>query len=182
MRPIEPTFWGQSAWYILHRMSYHFKDIITAKMFYYTLPEILPCGKCRRNIVDVLKLTPFPKNIKDISKWIIKIHNKVNDALGKSIFREKSDKNNYDINIEYEMIFIKSLIATHPGCKEISVEYEEALYIFLSNWFDSIKEINDNIKLDKTKIKSRCAMKKFIKSLGDNCKKLEYCDTTSCRI
>lgn len=182
MRAIEPTFWGPTAWYILHRMSYHFKNISSAKIFYYTLPEILPCGKCRRNIIYILDSIPFPNNVKNIPKWVIRIHNKVNKALGKKIFRENSDKKNYDINIEYEMIFIKSLIATHPGCKEISIEYEEAIYIFLSNWFDSIKETYPDIKLDKTKIKSRFAMKKFIKSLGDNCKKIEYCDTTSCRI
>ena len=55
------TVWGPSAWHFLHTMSFNYPvcpketDKIHYREFILNLKNVLPCGKCRKN----LKLIPY---------------------------------------------------------------------------------------------------------------------------
>jgi hypothetical protein len=101
------TIWGPATWHLLHSISFNYpvnptdSDKQNYKEFILSLKNILPCGKCRKNLVNNLKKCPLEQ--KDLetrdafSKYIYNLHETVNSMLGK-----KSGLNYDDVRDIYE--------------------------------------------------------------------------------
>ena len=87
------TIWGPGIWHFLHTMSFNYPINPTStdknhyKNFILSLQNILPCGKCRENLKNNLKLLPLEqkhlKNRESFSKYIFDLHETVNTMLNK---------------------------------------------------------------------------------------------------
>jgi len=87
------TVWGPSMWHYLHTMSFNYpvdpscNDKKNYRDFILNLQNVLPCGKCRRNLVKNFKKHPL--NIQAMesratfSKYIYDLHEIINEMLGK---------------------------------------------------------------------------------------------------
>jgi hypothetical protein len=101
------TVWGPSAWHFLHTMSFNYpvcpseSDKIHYKEFILNLRNILPCGKCRRNLKKNFKKHPL--EMKDMesretfSRYVYDLHEVINEMLGK-----KSNLSYDDVKERYE--------------------------------------------------------------------------------
>jgi hypothetical protein len=79
---MDTRFWGPSAWKLFHLVTQQGSDLPEeASAFFTTIPFILPCKFCRASITDYYRDHPFPKDKKDLPKWMYAIHNRVNDKL-----------------------------------------------------------------------------------------------------
>ena len=85
--------WGPSLWHYLHIMSFNFPNDPTNlqkqkyKQLIENLKYTLPCKYCRINLVKNLKVLPLKechfKNRKTFSYYIYKLHEHINEMLGK---------------------------------------------------------------------------------------------------
>ena len=87
------SIWGPGMWHYLHTMSFNYPvhpsddDKRHYRDFVLSLRNVLPCGKCRKNLVKNFKRLP----LKDIhmnsratfSKYIYDLHEVINAMLGK---------------------------------------------------------------------------------------------------
>lgn len=101
------TIWGPSLWHVLHTMSFNYPvEPCSEDKHYYmdfvlNLRYVLPCGKCRKNLRKNLR--DLPLHISDMesrdtfSKYMYKLHEKVNKMLGK-----KSGLTYEDVRERYE--------------------------------------------------------------------------------
>jgi hypothetical protein len=88
------TVWGPGMWHSLHCISFNYPIKPTPKQkrqymnFIINLKYVLPCGKCRKNLVKNFKKLPL--TIKDMesratfSLYIYKLHELINKMLNKS--------------------------------------------------------------------------------------------------
>jgi hypothetical protein len=86
--------WGPSLWMTLHTISMNYPCNPTPlqkkqyKTFFDSLQHVLPCGKCRDNLVSNLRTTKYSskvfENRETLSKWVYQLHACVNEMLGKS--------------------------------------------------------------------------------------------------
>ena len=89
---IKPSIWGPHGWKFLHYVSMgyptnpSYEDKSNYKNFYHSLQYVLPCEKCAMNYKQNLRKLPIDNNLESrdsLVKWVIDIHNLVNDELGK---------------------------------------------------------------------------------------------------
>jgi hypothetical protein len=87
------SIWGPGMWHYLHTMSFnypvhptqaekeHYRDFILS------LQNVLPCGKCRKNLQANFKKLPLEKkhmaNRETFSRYIYRLHELINTMLGK---------------------------------------------------------------------------------------------------
>jgi len=91
----------------LHTISFNYPPKPTKEqkdnyyIFFNSLKNVLPCGKCRDNLKKNLKKHPLRKSdFKDretLSRWVYKLHNVVNTMLGK-----KNTLTYCDVRTRYE--------------------------------------------------------------------------------
>jgi len=87
------TVWGPSMWHYLHTMSFNYPVNPTSSDkkhymgFIYDLRNVLPCGKCRKNLQNNFKKLPLrKKNMKSrdtFSRYIYDLHEVINTMLNK---------------------------------------------------------------------------------------------------
>jgi hypothetical protein len=87
------TVWGPSMWHYMHAMSFNYPIKPTSeqkkhyKQFVLNLQHTLPCGACRTNLKNNLKVHPLKScHLKDrtsFSRYIYDLHEIVNKMLGK---------------------------------------------------------------------------------------------------
>lgn len=85
--------WGPGFWMTLHTISMNYPTHPTSaqrsqyRVFFNSLRHVLPCGKCRDNLVDNLATTRYGarvfKNRDTLSRWVYDLHKCVNTMLGK---------------------------------------------------------------------------------------------------
>jgi len=85
--------WGPPMWHYLHTMSFNYpvnptkKDKKHYMNFVLSLRWVLPCGKCRKNLVNNFSKLPLEmkhmKNRETFSKYIYDLHELVNTMLNK---------------------------------------------------------------------------------------------------
>jgi hypothetical protein len=89
---IDPKLWGPSGWSFIHYTALGYpdnptdEDKINYKIFYYNLPNTLPCLKCALNFKENLQNLSIDNSLnsrEDLFKWTVDIHNMVNNELGK---------------------------------------------------------------------------------------------------
>lgn len=101
------TVWGPGIWHYLHTMSFNYPVSPTPeekqhyRNFVLELQYVLPCGKCRKNLVKNFKKLPLTesamKSRDTFSKYIYNLHETVNKMLDK-----KSGLSYADVRERYE--------------------------------------------------------------------------------
>ena len=91
-KPITPDIWGPHGWKFLHYITVGYPDHPSVqdkdnyKRFFYSLANVLPCTKCsqhfKQNLID-FPIDPALENKESLIKWMIDIHNTVNEELNK---------------------------------------------------------------------------------------------------
>lgn len=94
--------WGKSGWIFMHTISFNYpdkptqKDMENYKFFFTNISEVLPCKYCResyKNFIMEIPIEPALKSRKLLTRWLYKIHNKVNNKLRKQgLLHEKNPK------------------------------------------------------------------------------------------
>ena len=89
---MNPKFWGPHGWIFLHSVTMNYpkepseSDKVIYRNFFSNLTRVLPCEKCAYHYKQHIETDPIEPALENRSKlvrWLIKIHNKVNDDLGK---------------------------------------------------------------------------------------------------
>lgn len=88
------SVWGPGLWHTLHTMSFNYpmvptpEDKVNYRQFILNLRYVLPCGKCRKNLKMNFQKLPLKmsdmKSRDTFSKYIYKLHELINDMLGKN--------------------------------------------------------------------------------------------------
>jgi hypothetical protein len=88
------TVWGPSTWHLLHTMSFNYPanptcaDKQNYRNFVLNLQNVLPCGKCRKNLKKNFKKMPLTwkcmENRDKFSMYIYKLHELINKMLDKT--------------------------------------------------------------------------------------------------
>lgn len=99
--------WGPGTWHFLHTMSFNYPThpSNTQKKqyrdFIYSLQHVLPCGKCRKNLVKNFKKLPLEwkhmETRKTFSLYIYELHELINKMLNK-----KSELSYEEVRERYE--------------------------------------------------------------------------------
>lgn len=94
---------GRSTWTLIHTIAAvypgipsaeHKKDVIN---FIYLLSKLYPCGECAQHFQMLLaEYPPKVSNHDEFVQWMCKVHNKVNERLGKSIFDCKTVEDRWE--------------------------------------------------------------------------------------
>jgi len=93
-KPITPSVWGPHGWKFLHYVTLGYpmnptnQDKENYKQFFYSLSNVIPCQKCSRNFkqnLNTYSIEPALENRESLIKWLIDIHNSVNEELGKPV-------------------------------------------------------------------------------------------------
>ena len=87
------SIWGPGMWHFLHSMSFNYpveptkEDKKNYKDFMLSLRNVLPCGKCRKNLRKNYKSLPITMNVMKnrttFSKYVYDLHELINKMLGK---------------------------------------------------------------------------------------------------
>lgn len=129
-----PKFWGPYAWKLLHYMSFRLNKQGDIERFYSSIQYLLPCSKCRKNYREHLLNLPIPK--KNYDKWVYDLHNRVNTSLNVEIkpptFKEVKQKYKDEPVDKSVWLFVRCILNTHPGVREITEEYIKAIEDFIS--------------------------------------------------
>jgi len=83
---MDTRFWGPSGWRLLHLITFTYEPSQAEKVgkFFETLPYVLPCKFCRCSLTEYMDEDPVKDALssrKALTKWLWRIHNKVNDKL-----------------------------------------------------------------------------------------------------
>ena len=101
---IKPSVWGPHGWKFMHFVSLGYPDDPSQedkrlyKEFYESLQHILPCGACAQNYKLNLQEMPIDNALDSrdtLIKWVIDIHNKVNQETGKKTLDHEEALNLY---------------------------------------------------------------------------------------
>ena len=89
---MNPKFWGPHGWIFLHAVTMNYPknptnhDKHVYANFFKSLQKVLPCEKCcvhySQNIQEY-PIEPALESRDSLVRWLIKIHNEVNEDLGK---------------------------------------------------------------------------------------------------
>lgn len=90
---MDPAWWGPGAWRFLHAISFTYpldadeQDQAAVGQLLESLARLLPCAKCRphweRLIHDELPYHSYLYGRHIFSQYMVEVHNRVNDRLGK---------------------------------------------------------------------------------------------------
>jgi hypothetical protein len=120
------SIWGPPLWHVLHTISFNYPKHPTAEQkrhyreFINNLQHILPCGKCRTNLPNNLKVVPLTdyalRSRRQFSRWMYRLHEQINTMLGKT-----SGLSYEDVAQRYENFRARCIEApkpeTMPICK-----------------------------------------------------------------
>ena len=170
------SVWGPGMWHYLHTMSFNY-PVKPAKHekkhyreFVLQLQYVLPCGKCRDNLKKNFKEMPLTiedmENRYTFSKYIYKLHEKINTLLNK-----KSGLTYCDVRERYEHFrsrcvktlkekYVKNKTKKVRFAKEIVKEKgcTEPLYGEKSKCILQI--VPENTKCETLQIDEKCIKKK----------------------
>ena len=104
---MKTTVWGPAGWIFLHTIAFNYPQIIDendaehcerrtyTKQLFENLCYTLPCKYCRESFRVFLLELPIDKHLacrKDLTRWLYKIHNKVNAKLRKQEMKAVENK------------------------------------------------------------------------------------------
>ncbi len=98
-----PYIWGSNLWEVLHCITFDYpinpteEEKQNMKNFLTSLKTVLPCVYCRRNYERNLRENPMKLDCrKDLTLWLIDIHNEVNGKEGKRHYSYEEVLNIYE--------------------------------------------------------------------------------------
>ena len=115
---MNPSKWGSQAWTFLHAVTFVYPENPTESEkkqyydFFMSLKNVIPCVKCRKHYEKHISELPIRLHLEtrdSLIDWLYKIHNKVNESLGKPKFDKKNIETIFDkscVNNNYIMISI----------------------------------------------------------------------------
>lgn len=86
---LEPAIWGPPVWFVLltFALAYPLKPNAVTKRKYYdfvqNLPLFLPEGTNFAEVLDRYPVTPYLEGRESFTRWVIFVHNRINESLGK---------------------------------------------------------------------------------------------------
>lgn len=89
---LEPSIWGPHYWFFLHSLTFTYPKnptSATKKKYYdfvHNLPLFIPHKEISKNFINYLDkypLTPYLDSSVSFQKWMLFIHNKINEHIGK---------------------------------------------------------------------------------------------------
>lgn len=168
---MDTRFWGPSGWKLFHLITFDYtyssENAIIYANFFDTIPYILPCKFCRSSLTEYYRKhthtmqNGFIHPMIDLTKWMYKIHNCVNDKLRKQeltmssnppfskvkTFYEKLIKCPWSQQLSYFWDFLFSVGYHHPKEKKL---YSKPMPECPSN----IKNCNDSFEKNKWNVLS----------------------------
>ena len=131
---MDTRYWGPSGWKLLHSITFSYEERLKKQYadFFSVIAFILPCKFCRKSYSEYILNDPVDASSKDaLTKWLWRIHNKVNDKLRKQglcsadnppfsivkkLYEEKLSQGCSKVHFEgWEFLF--SVIEGHPTSK-----------------------------------------------------------------
>ena len=108
---LKPGCWGPTAWHFLHSVAMGYPETITNtledkeiaqkyKMFFESLEFVLPCDWCKVHYKENLKSLPIANYLdtrRNLSLWVYKLHNLVNDETNVKESERPSFENVYEL-------------------------------------------------------------------------------------
>ena len=85
--------WGPPMWHTLHTLSLDYSHVPTTEqqqtmsVFLDAIGKLLPCISCREHYQRYVQEYPLAQAVQsaeDLQRWILELHNRVNERLGKS--------------------------------------------------------------------------------------------------
>lgn len=157
------TVWGPIMWTYLHTMSFNYPVHPTNEQkqqyrnFIYSLRNVLPCGKCRKNFTKNISAHPLQmrhmKSRESFSRYIYELHEVVNKMLHKN-----SGLSYDDVQERYEHFRARCLPGVPPpksaekGCI-IPLTGEKAKCV--------LKIVPQDTKCDTFQVDSKCIKKRI---------------------
>jgi hypothetical protein len=154
------SIWGPNIWFYLHTISFNYpvnpttKDKKHYRDFILNLENVLPCGKCRKNLCLNFKKLPLRmsdmKNRQTFSLYVYNLHEVINKMLHK-----KTNLTYNEVRERFEH-FRARCLKNPPKTKSIHKERGcvESLYGEKSKCI--IKIVPDDIKCDTIQIDKKC--------------------------
>lgn len=91
--PLDKNDLGRASWSLLHTIAAYYPDKPNSqqqsdiKNLMDILSRLYPCKQCADDLINDLKdEPPVVSSRKDLSQWMCRLHNKVNNKLGKELF------------------------------------------------------------------------------------------------
>ena len=87
-----PETWGNHFWFTMHTASFFYPvypsptDMYRYKSFFESFAHVIPCQECKKHYAELLNdypIDPYLESRDSISRWVVLVHNKVNERLGK---------------------------------------------------------------------------------------------------
>ena len=87
-----PEIWGSHFWFTMHTVGFFYPEYPTPtdmhryKNFYESFVYMLPCVSCREHYGKVINdhpIDPYLESRDSLSRWVVLVHNKVNERIGK---------------------------------------------------------------------------------------------------
>lgn len=102
---IDPKLWGRYFWGTAHYITISYpsnptqKEKQNVKLFFDLLTDLLPCENCRTHYKNNLTRYPLTDQIlnskSNLIKWLVNLHNEVNQRTGKKIISVEEAIINY---------------------------------------------------------------------------------------
>lgn len=89
---LEPSIWGPHYWFFLHSITFTYPknpNSVTKKKYYdfvSNLPLFIPHKEISKKFIKYLDdypLTPYLDSSENFQKWMLFMHNKINESIGK---------------------------------------------------------------------------------------------------
>lgn len=136
--PSAPSVWGPPTWKLLHLITIKpTQPITTYQEFFYYLRFMLPCKKCQHNYTEHVYHLPIPKYKKDLSLWLIQVHNRVNQSIHKeqplpsqllSHWQQTHQEQTSLLSLIIPVMYY--FIQSHPGYYKTTPEFHQAHQLF----------------------------------------------------
>ena len=111
---ITPEIWGPHGWKFLHYLSFGYPENPTTeeknnyKTFFISFQHVLPCSICAKHYSDNLleySLDEALNNRESLIRWVIDIHNDVNETKNKKIYSYEEAIELYTTTNDYSYIY-----------------------------------------------------------------------------
>jgi len=135
---MDTRFWGPSGWRLLHLISFTYSPTDTEckeaiSRTFTLLPYVLPCKFCRESLAKYMKEDPLDTTSRSaFSKWLWRIHNKVNDKLRDQgiLYTSKKPYNPYPSYETVKKVYGERIAA---GCLRTDFEGWDFLFSIAEN-------------------------------------------------
>jgi hypothetical protein len=164
---MDTRYWGPSGWKLIHSITFSYDEKLKNKYkeFFETIAFVLPCKHCRKSYSEYILKDPIDLSVdskEDLTKWLWRIHNKVNGKLRgqglcnyedppfsivKKLYEEKLNQGCSKVHFEgWELLF--SIVESHPysklslGSKPFNVDITNNITIntpLLKNMYNLMK-------------------------------------------